>query len=221
MTLTHSRHNPKIRLLPDELLEISQEISQEFAPNSNTRAPSPDNQVNLSADEMLAISEEIRLRFTPKASDNNKEVVLLPVDPGHLYAYWNLGDDKLNTLQHHDAGNQLTLRIYSESKGQTETTITRPWFEIAIDRTQAQQKISLPSPTHATAYSATIGKRNPANDQASFASSHITRLAFGKTEPDQFKEQQIVSEPQPQPVTPGMETAACTKNSASGQGTKL
>ena len=71
---------------------------------------------------MFEISEEIRQDFAPKASNNTQELVLLPVDPDHLYAYWNLGDDKLNTTQKNDSGNQLTLRIYPEPNKNTDIT---------------------------------------------------------------------------------------------------
>jgi len=220
MTLTHSRYNPQIRLLPYEILEISQEISRKFTPNLTTRVTSLNYQHKLSSEEMFAISEEIRLRFAPKASDNTKELVLLPVDPDHLYAYWNLGDDKLNTAQNKDSENQMILKIYSEPKKNTVTTKTKPWFEVVIDstHTQAQQKISLPSTTRATAYSATIGKRYPDNNLVPLASSNITSLSFGKVMPDQFKEKQIMFEPMPQFIKPSREISTNTNNSASGQG---
>ena len=218
MTLTHSRYNPKIRLLPDEMLEISQEISQKFTPNLTTRVTSPDYQRNPSPEEMFAISEEIRQRFAPKASDNTKEIVLLPVDPSHLYAYWNLDDDKLNTAQNNDSGNQLILRIYSESKKNADITKTKPWFDVVVESTQAQQKISLPSRTPETAYSATIGKRYPDNSLAPFASTNITHVPLGKVTPDQIKERQLVFEPTPQFIKPNREISTYTNNSASGQG---
>jgi hypothetical protein len=221
MILTHSRHNPKIKLLPDELLEISQEISQEFAPGFNSNASGPEKPQQLSADEMFTISEEIRLRFAPNASNNKKEIVLLPVDPGHLHAYWNLDDDKPNTLHNPDANEQLTLKIYFETKEQEDKTKSKPWFEIAINGTQSQQKISLPSPTQATTYRATIGKQYPDNDQVPVVSSDITRLTFGKSQPDQFKEQQKLIESPRQFNTPNVKVATCSNNRASGQGAHL
>lgn len=217
MTLTYSRYNPQIKLSSEEMLEISQEINREFAPDFSIIIPNPDYQHKLSSEEMYAISEEIRLGFAPKASNNTKKLVLLPVDPDHLYAYWNLGDDKQNTAQI-NAGNQLTLRIYSDSDKKTDITKTKPWFDVAIESAQAQQKIFLPSRKRDTAYSAAIGKRYPDNSLAPFASSNITHVPFGKVTPDQIKESQIVFEPMPQFIKPSREISTHTNNSASGQG---
>jgi len=109
---------------------------------------------NFRRKEMFEISEEIRLDFAPRASNNRQELVLLPVDPDHLYAYWNLGDDKPNASQPNDSDNQLTLRIYSEPKKNMAITKTKSWFDVDIESAQAQQKIFLPSRTPEAAYSA-------------------------------------------------------------------
>ena len=41
MTFSHSRYNPQIKLSPEEMLEISQEINREFAPNFSTAIQVP------------------------------------------------------------------------------------------------------------------------------------------------------------------------------------
>jgi len=56
----------------------------------------------------------------------------LPVDPEHLYAYWNLDDDKLNTTPKKDSENQLTLRIYPEANKNTDISKTKSWFDVAM-----------------------------------------------------------------------------------------
>jgi hypothetical protein len=240
MTFSHSRYNPQIKLSPEEMLDISQEINREFAPDFSIKKPEPSSQpkfsseetklspeelklppekIKLSPEEMLDISEEIRLNFAPKASDNTQELVLLPVDPDHLYAYWNLGDDKLNTRPKNDSGDQLTLRIYSEANKNTEVTKTKPWFDVAIDSTKAQQSVFLSMRDHETAYRATIGKRSPDNSLAPVAYSNITQVPLGKTMLNQMRESQIVFKPMPQqPITSSREIVIYTNNSASGQG---
>ena len=190
MTFLQSRNNSQIKLSPKEILEISQEISRGFAPSALINSPEPASKIKLSTREMFEISEEIRQDFAPRASDNAQELVLLPVDPDHLYAYWKLGDDKPNTTPTNDFGNQLTLRIYSDSDKSTDITKTKSWFDVAIDSPQAQQKVLLPMRTHETAYSATIGKRYPDNSLAPFAYSNITHVPLGKVIPNQFKESQ-------------------------------
>lgn len=218
MTFSYSRFNPQFKLSPVEMLEISQEINREFAPNFSTRIPGPGYQHKISPKEMFEISEAIRLNFAPRASDNTQELVILPVDPGHLYAYWNLGIDKLNTEQKNDSESQLTLRIYSEPNKNMDTTKTKSWFDVNINSGQAQQKILLPTWAHEAAYCATIGKRFPDNNLIPFASSNITHVPFGKIITNQVKESEIMFKSIPQGFTANREISIYTNNSASGQG---
>ena len=218
MKFSYSRYNPQIKLSTEEILEISQEINREFAPVFSTKIANPTHQQTFSPKEMLEISEEISLDFAPRASNNSQELVLLPVDPDHLHVYWNLDDDKLNSTQKNDAGNQLTLRIYSEPNKNTDTLKTKSYFDVAIDSAQAQQQVSIPMRAHETTYCATIGKRHQDNSIAPFAHSNITHVPLGKVEPNQVKESQVAFKPMPQqPITASSETTLNRNNSASGQ----
>lgn len=205
------------KLSPEELLEISQEITHEFAPSVSIKKPEPVSQHALSPKEMLAISEEIRQDFAPKASNNPQEVVLLPVDPDHIYVYWNLGDEQPNTTLKDDSGSLLTLRIYPESGENADITITKPWFDVAIAGSQAQQRVPIPSWAHETAYRATIGKREPDSHLAPLAASNLTQVPLGKIIPRQDMENQSESTSKPQLITAGRETSHYTNHSASGQ----
>jgi hypothetical protein len=218
MTFSYSRYNPQIKLSPEEMLEISQQINREFAPGFSAGISKPVYQHKLSPKEMFEISEEIRQDFAPRASNNTKELVLLPVDPDHLYAYWNLGDDKLNTTQINESKNQLTLRIYQEPNKNMDITKAKPWFDVDIGSGQAQQKILLPTRTNEAAYYASIGKRFPDNSLAPFASSNITHVPPGKVLTKQVKESKIMIEPIPQVFTTNREKSIYTNNSASGRG---
>jgi uncharacterized protein len=218
MTFSQSGHNPQIKLLPEELLEISQEINRDFAPSFSIKKQQPPFQHKLSPKEMLDISEEISQSFAPKASDNKQELVILPVDPDHLYAYWNLGNDEQKSAQKNDSGNQLTLRIYSEPQKTVAITTTKSWFDVNIKSAQAQQKIFLPSRTLEAAYSATIGKRYADNSLAPLASSNITHISFGKVMPHQVKESQTVLKTMPQLITTNREISTNTNSSASASG---
>jgi hypothetical protein len=260
MTFSYSGYNPQIKLSLKEMLEISQEINQEFAPGvsiekpelasqhvnvhlpllqrgrakrgaegdlSNKISPNPSfpkrgterlPQHRLSPKELFEISEEIRQDFAPKASSNTQELVLLPVDPDHLYVYWSLGDDKLNTTSGNDSKNQLTLKIYSSPNKNTDTTKTKSWFDLVIDSARAQQSMLLPKWAHETAYCATIDKRYSNNNLAPFAYSNVTHVPPGKLIPNQFKKNQIVFKAMPQLITASREISTYANNSASGQG---
>jgi hypothetical protein len=221
MTFLHSRNYSQIELSPKELLEISQEINREFAPSSVMDSPELDAEIKLSPKELFDISEEIRQDFAPRASDNPQELVLLPVDPDHLYAYWNLGEDKPDTTPTIDSGNQLTLRIHSEPNKNSDITETKSWFDVAVDSPQAQQQVFLPMRTDETAYSATIGKHYPDNSLAPFFQSNITHVPPGKVIPEEFKESQKESKPEfkamPQTMIAKREISHYMNNNASGQ----
>lgn len=218
MTFSYSRYNPQIKLSPEEMLEISQEINREFAPGFSIKKPEPASQHKLSPKELFEISEEIRLNFAPKASDNPQELVLLPVDPEHLYAYWNLDDDKLNTTPKKDSEKQLTLRIFPEANKNTDISKTKSWFDVAIDDTQAQLSVFLSMRAHETAYRADIGNRFPDNSLAPFAHSNIVHVPLGMAILNQLKESQIVFKSMPKFITASREIPICTYLGASSQG---
>jgi hypothetical protein len=218
MKFSYSRYNPQIRLSQEEMLEISQEINREFAPGFSDEIANPAYQYKLSPKEMFEISEEIRLNYAPRASDNTPELVLLPVDPDHLYVYWNLGDDKLNSAKKNASENQLALRIYAEPNKSTDITETKPCFDFAIDSAKAQQKIFLPRRTPETSYYATIGKRYQDSSLTPLANSNITHVPLGKVMPLQAKESQLEFKPMPRLITENREISLYRNNSASGQG---
>lgn len=221
MTFLYSGSAPQIHLSPKEMLEISQEINREFAPVALPAPSEPVSKIKLSTTEMFEISEEIRQNFAPKAENNAQELVLLPVDPDHLYAYWNLPDTKPGMTPKTDPENQLTLRIYSGANSNTETVQTKPWFDIAIDNKQAQQSVVLSKQAHETAYSATIGQRLPDNSLASFANSNITHVPPGRAKSVHPEESQIKLKPEPLPefnAVTSPEVSTFISKSASGQG---
>lgn len=115
----HSKHNPQIALTPDEMLEISQEISQGYAPNREGEA---------------------------------QELVLLPVDPYHMYAYWNLEEEK-------GRPSDLTLRVYWYPEEDRSTKESKLWFDVALQGYRNQCQVQLP--IDETAYSAELGRYDP------------------------------------------------------------
>lgn len=155
MTFLHSGNNSKINLSAEEMLEISQEISRNFTPCFSSGMPELVEKIRLSANELFDIVERIGRDFAPKASFNIPEITLLPVDPGHLYAYWSLGDKPEISISDED---QLTLRIYSQAGEDTAASEAVSWFDVAIDSTNAGQQVSLPAPVDKPVYSAAIGK---------------------------------------------------------------
>ena len=220
MTFSYSRYNSQIKLSQEEILEISQEINREFAPSFSINKQEPASQHKLSPKELFDISEEISRDFAPKTSNNPQEVVILPVDPDHLYVYWNLGDNILNGAKITASATRLTLSIYPEPKNIKDITRTKSLLDVDINSAQAQQKFFLPLRLQETSYKATIGKHYQDNSLASFTSSNVTRNPFGKVMPQQGKESQKVFKALPQLIPESPEISFYTYNSASGQGKK-
>ena len=149
--------------------------------------------IKLSQEEILDISQEINQEFPSNVSSTNPELVILPVDPYHLYAYWNLGIN-LNAYwnvsksgqsptSEDELDNHLTLRIYSQPSHGTDPDKTKIWFDVPINGSQTQKKVRLPS--YETAYSAAIGKRYPDDRFVVFAYSGIINVPPGRRAPNQ------------------------------------
>jgi hypothetical protein len=180
MTLLHSGHNSKINLSAKEMLEISQEITRNFAPCFSSRMPELVEKVRLSPKELLDISEEIGRDFAPKPSSYNvPELTLLPVDPGHLHAYWHLQESAEKSVSDNDE--QLTLRVYSQPDEQNADAEATVWFDIAIDSSTANQQVALPAAIDDTAYSAAIGKCRADDSFIEFVHSNVVHAPHGQT----------------------------------------
>ncbi|MEI6068006.1 MAG: DUF4912 domain-containing protein [Methylococcaceae bacterium] len=217
MRFSNSKYNPDIRISAEEMLEISQEINRAFTPIFPIEIAAPACQHPLSSKEMLQISEEISLDFAPRASNNTQKLVLLAVDPDHLHAYWNLGEDPSGSTQKTDPGHQLTLRIYSEPDNLADTLKKKPYFDVAVDGAQAKKNITLPQHTHQTTYSATLGNRYQNDSQAPLASSNITHVPPGKVMPHPAEVSPTGDKSSPQSVIANQGTSFYKNNSASGQ----
>jgi len=181
MTFLHTGHNSKVNLSAKEMLEISQEISRDFTPCFSSQMPELEKKIRLSPRELLDIGKEIGRDFAPKVSANTSELTLLPVDPGHLYVYWHVAEDKEMAVSASDDKDQLTLRIYSQPDEEKTAAETAAWFDVAIDSPSAQQQVSLPSAVDNTAYSAAIGKCCADDSFIALAHSNIVHAAGGQT----------------------------------------
>ncbi|MEN8261189.1 MAG: DUF4912 domain-containing protein [Pseudomonadota bacterium] len=170
MKFWHSRNNPKIKLLPKEMLEISQEISRDFAPSAKINVP---------------------------------ELVLLPVDPYHLYAYWNLGEFKGEQVEKVNGEAQLILRVYWRPDDSIKIANTKLWFDVAIQSSQNQCKVLLP--VDETHYSAAIGRRNPDHRFNAFAHSNLIHVPRGRMAPDPHTGDFTECKAKPQVVRPSRE----------------
>ena len=129
----------------------------------------------LSQQDLLDISEEITQAYAPHESHHQSELVIMPVDPINLYAYWNLKDSEIeDTISNTDK--QLALRIYSIPELSEKSANIQLSFDIKVYGLNNQQKVHLP--VAASAYSAVIGEINTDNSFSTLAASdtiHVPR----------------------------------------------
>lgn len=115
--------------------------------------------IQLSQREMRNISQEISQEYGPKVETNSPELVILPVDPFNLYAYWNLGESKNAANNQKKSGADLVLRVYWRPDDSHDIAETKLWFDVPLTGFHNQRKVRLP--IDETDYSAAIGKRFP------------------------------------------------------------
>jgi hypothetical protein len=148
-------------LFPQELLEVSQAISRQFAPVFNSKMTPVIATTKLAAKELLEISAEISREYKPVAATQSAKLVLLPVDPDHVHAYWQDAKVVMAVKLINTAALQPTLRLYASPAPEEAPDTTVSWHDIAILDGQSQQTIALPKSAHNTVYSAAIGQYCP------------------------------------------------------------
>lgn len=208
ITFAEAESRSPIELTPDEMLAISEEIALKFSPDKASlsaieHCPLPPatasstpavlteqrGRGNFSYRELQTISQEISRRFMPKASNSVPEILLLPVDPHHLYAYWDTGSPQPQ-MPDHNLQKPLTLRIYWRPNAERNITHLNLCFDISADNAANRKKIRLPiDDTH---YSAALGRLNPDHSLEVLAHSNLVhvpaspgRKRFAEEEPGQ------------------------------------
>lgn len=133
--------------------------------------------IRLSQLELLEISQRISREFSPSARSAFPELVLLPVDPLHIYAYWNLGGNNIDSKPKDYVNYQLILRIYYQPSQDSGIYSTKQWFDVPVNRIKRQQKV--PVPNDHVFYSAVIGKQYIDDSFAAYAYSNIIHVPRG------------------------------------------
>lgn len=185
MTASHLKQTVAIRLSQQELRAISREINQDFSPSLAVSHLQSSAALRLSPKELRTIGEEISREFAPMPVTGVAELVLLPVDPTHVYAYWHLTDAQMTSLSETVPDDKdeepLTLRIYSQPP---EHPVLKPptvWVDVAIDASRTQQSVQIPDAiaktNDAVFYAAVIGKRDSDNHITPFAQSNTLHYA--------------------------------------------
>jgi hypothetical protein len=134
----------------------------------------------LTSKQLFEISQKIRNTFNHEISSDISELVILSVDPYHLYAYWHLDDQQLIDVNT-DSNQKLLLKIYWQSEQDKKQDQSKLWFNVDLDAAQNQQKIRLP--VDASHYSATIGTLDDNQCWNSLAHSNTIHIPAASMQP--------------------------------------
>ena len=193
MTLLTLGYNNQITYSSKELLEISEEISNRFAPahypltpikkvrlltTPNTSFSTHLSTLKLNQDEILSISTTISASFKPTLTNKVSKLTLLPLDPFHAYAYWQL---TRSLSQRIDKNKALILRVYWQETEQISIDDTKFWFDIEINPLLSMHKIQLP--IDGTGYSARLGQHLTPSFFTAFVESKHIYVPHDKTKP--------------------------------------
>lgn len=191
MASSRSTSQSRLQLSAEEMRDISLEISRTFAPR-RFRAGGRAATSGFSPQELFGISQQISREFAPRAdmrAPGAPSLVLLPVDPRRLHAYWQLPEPARQART--DAQPQLpatsetglTLRIYRQPEAKAdlpEQTENRPeWFDLPVSGQSSQQQIALPEPLSNSAgyYQAAIGHLDQYKEFTALAYSNPAAVA--------------------------------------------
>ncbi len=125
MRYWHSRHNPKLTISSEKIQRISQTISHIYHP----------------------------LQFSQAEPLNFPQIIILPIDPYHLHAYWRIAG-ATHVLQMRNS--PLILRLFWQFDWADAQDHERPWFDVGIVSEHANAKIKLPAA--GAIYTAAIGQ---------------------------------------------------------------
>lgn len=135
--------------------------------------------IGLTAKELQAISRDVGTWFQRDLalSALEPELLLLPVDPAHLYAYWHLGENGEPFEQFRPPLDDLTLRVYWRPDGNTVQTSSNVWFDVDVAGRSDRRKV--PLPIDDSAYSASLGTIGHDNRFQALAHSNVIRVPAG------------------------------------------
>jgi hypothetical protein len=175
-------NNFKASLTSKELFEISGEISERYAPVKSVKTTEFFDSSVSTQQALLEVSQNISRYFAPRISSNSQRLVVLSIDPQHLYVCWTLDENQNYILLQSKFNKEMTLRVYSQLKGKPASTLAKPLVEIAIDDFHSRQRIFIPTPDKPTVYSASIGQTVEGEGFVSLLDSNNTHAVEGIVE---------------------------------------
>ena len=174
MTILLSTISASNVLSAKELFSISQEISKKFAPVVSVKSSVFAKSITLTTKELQEISEEITRKYPPKITYATPKLVLLPIDPEHLFVAWNLSRAQMTTASK-DTSGDIVLRVYPKAN-ESAGSATR-WFDVDLDQAKSRQKVTVPEGHQASEYRAIIGVRDHGSKLIPLATSEAIQAS--------------------------------------------
>ncbi len=128
------------------------------------------SKIRVSQQELREISTEISLNYSPEIHSDYPELVLLPVDPFHVYAYWSIENGHQITLLDNDS---LILRIYWQIEDLINAVDNKHWLDFPVHSSVHQKKLFVPYDN--TIYSAAIGNQDDVDGFLIHAFSNVVQ----------------------------------------------
>lgn len=217
MTHSSSKISPTNALSAKELFGISQEISRKFSPVVAVKASGFAKRITLTSKELFEISEEITRKYPPKITASTSNLVLLPIDPEHLYVSWNVSRAQITSASK-DGTQDIVLRIYP-TPDETATT-TKTWFDVALDSAKTRQKVLMPKEYHVNNYTVAIGTRDQDDRFTAFATAKTVHAPRNNITTFPSGDSRMLSTKIPQAFSSNQERLPNKNNNASGQSIK-
>jgi Domain of unknown function (DUF4912) len=219
MIVSSSRSASQILLSSKEILDISQEINSKYAPITSIKPAGRQAKMAFSSRELFDISAEITRKHTPKINYGIPKLVLLPIDPEHLYAYWNLGDDQTNPASK-DESQDIVLRIYPKQDDIPAKPQKKVWFDVVIDQAQRRQTVFVPKEHNAESYTAVIGTLAQDNHLTELVTSKAAQKPWGVFDSYPACDNGMPPNSVPSTSSSHKKKPPVTSNNASGQSNK-
>lgn len=130
--------------------------------------------------DLLEVSQKISCYYAPVFRLNSKSLILLPIDPQHLFIYWSMNDNSAKISSKANSDKELILRIYCQHTEKKECA--KALFEMTIHHSQSRQKIKLPLLQKMTVYKASIGIYDLENVFIPLINSNVTQVFQSNSE---------------------------------------
>ncbi len=169
MESSSSINQPNKQLSSEELLAISLEINQDFAPLLRPETRPEITEETLTTQELLGISQIISTGFAPSIKNTKPEVVLMPIDPEHVHAYWHLPESEPQQKT------ELTLSLHPLEDTHPDDP-KYAWLNFFINNRQGQQTLTLPNHSNSQHYYASLNQTNSESQQQALVTSNITQV---------------------------------------------